>query len=315
MACIKADPAHMAAPQIAGFLVLNLGVLLLTVALRRSRSLPGWLPIATAVLTIGQFADLPNRILDVEQAAVMRRSSRSPGSSMEPSAAGAPLKADVPPGFAIVTSGPVRRHVRAMRYADSGGLSRMAPAKREALRLEAAEAFEAGEDSKTIAERLRVTRKSVNDWRRAWRAGGAGALRSKCPGGYRCKLDESQLTLLQYELDRGPAEHGWVEDQRWTPARIVTLTRELFGISYTLRGMSYVLHRIGWSPQVPVHQAAERDEGVWAHLKRSIANLAPRGTEELAALIGSRLRHLQYRPHLLDGFITETGLLIEPPRP
>src|SRR4051812_39176049 len=37
-------------------------------------------------------------------------------------------------------------------------------------------------------------------------------------------------------------------------------------------------------------------DGVWAHLKRSIANLAPRGTEQLSVLIGSRLRHLQYRP-------------------
>jgi len=53
-----------------------------------------------------------------------------------------------------------------MRYADSGGLSPAARAKREALRLEAGEAFEAGEGSKSIAERLRVTRKSVNDWRR-----------------------------------------------------------------------------------------------------------------------------------------------------
>jgi transposase len=29
---------------------------------------------------------------------------------------------------------------------------------------------------------------------------------------------------------------------------------------YTLRGVSYLLHRIGFSPQVPVHRAAERDE-------------------------------------------------------
>ncbi|MDP9867612.1 transposase [Streptosporangium brasiliense] len=26
--------------------------------------------------------------------------------------------------------------------------------------------------------------------------------------------------------------------------------------------MSYLLHRIGWSPQVPLHRAVERDEGV-----------------------------------------------------
>lgn len=155
-----------------------------------------------------------------------------------------------------------------MRYADSGGLSSAARAKREALRLEAAEAFEAGEGSKSIAERLRVTRKSVNDWRRAWREGGVAALLSKGPGGYRCKLDAAQIALLEFELDRGPAEHGWVEDQRWTLGRIVTLVRELFGVEYTLRGMSYVLHRIGWSPRVPVHRAAERDEEAIANWVR-----------------------------------------------
>jgi hypothetical protein len=39
-----------------------------------------------------------------------------------------------------------------LRYADSGGVSLVARARREALRLEAAEAFEAGEESKSIAD-------------------------------------------------------------------------------------------------------------------------------------------------------------------
>ena len=32
------------------------------------------------------------------------------------------------------------------------------------------------------------------------------------------------------------------------------------GVSYTLRGTSFRLHRLGYSPQVPVRRAAERDE-------------------------------------------------------
>lgn len=48
-------------------------------------------------------------------------------------------------------------------------------------------------------------------------------------------------------------------------------------------------------------------EGIWAHCKRSIANLAPRTTDELAGLIRSRLRHMQYKPALLNGFIAETA--------
>lgn len=56
-------------------------------------------------------------------------------------------------------------------------------------------------------------------------------------------------------------------------------------------------------------------EGVWSHLKRGLANLAARSTDQLAALVRSRLKRMQYRPGLLDGFIAETGLVYtaEPP--
>ncbi|WP_246239168.1 helix-turn-helix domain-containing protein [Acrocarpospora corrugata] len=73
-----------------------------------------------------------------------------------------------------------------------------------------------------------------------------------------CRLDERQIAVLVSELGRGPTAHGW-QDQRWTLARISTLIAELTGVSYTLRGTSYLLHRIGWSPQVPTRRAVERD--------------------------------------------------------
>ena len=38
------------------------------------------------------------------------------------------------------------------------------------------------------------------------------------------------------------------------------LIGRLFHVRYTLRGTSYLLHRLGFTPQVPVHRAAERDE-------------------------------------------------------
>jgi hypothetical protein len=58
-------------------------------------------------------------------------------------------------------------------------------------------------------------------------------------------------------LDAGPAAWGW-EDQCWTLARIGELVRERFGVEYTLAGMDVLLHRIGWSVQVPARRAAER---------------------------------------------------------
>ena len=56
-------------------------------------------------------------------------------------------------------------------------------------------------------------------------------------------------------------------------------------------------------------------EGLWAHLKKSLANLAAYGTDALAGLIKTRLERMRYRSALLDGFIAETGLVYtaEPP--
>jgi transposase len=65
-------------------------------------------------------------------------------------------------------------------------------------------------------------------------------------------------------LEAGPAVWGWSEDQRWTLARVTTLMGRLFHVRYTLRGTSYLLHRIGFTPQVPVHRAAERNEAAVA---------------------------------------------------
>jgi putative transposase len=54
-------------------------------------------------------------------------------------------------------------------------------------------------------------------------------------------------------------------------------------------------------------------EGVWAHLKKSPANLAPRAIDDLTPLVKNRLRSIQRRPEILDGFIAGTGLRLEPP--
>jgi transposase len=146
-----------------------------------------------------------------------------------------------------------------MRYPDGGGLSARARVQRERVRLEAAALFEQGVRPPQVARRLRVSAKSAYQWRRRWRTGGDSALTSKGPGGATCRLNTDQLERLHTELARGPAEHGWA-DQRWTLARVALLIGRLFHVRYTLRGTSYLLHRIGFTPQVPRRRAAERNE-------------------------------------------------------
>jgi DDE superfamily endonuclease len=54
-------------------------------------------------------------------------------------------------------------------------------------------------------------------------------------------------------------------------------------------------------------------EGVWSSLKRGMANLAPRDTDQLAAMVKTKIKRMQYHPTLLDGFIAQTGLILQPP--
>ncbi len=53
-------------------------------------------------------------------------------------------------------------------------------------------------------------------------------------------------------------------------------------------------------------------EPLWSHLKRSLANLAKRNLAQLTALIKTRLKRMQYRPGLLEGFLASTGLDLTP---
>lgn len=148
-----------------------------------------------------------------------------------------------------------------MRY---GGLTAQGRSRREQVRLQAAEMFANDADARQVARELRVSTKSVYQWRRAWRSGGSKALGSKGAGGSPCKLDEAQLAQLRAALEAGPAAYGWGQDQRWTLARVAAPIERLFSVPYTLRGVSYLLHRLGFSPQVPAHRAFERNEGAVA---------------------------------------------------
>jgi putative transposase len=53
-------------------------------------------------------------------------------------------------------------------------------------------------------------------------------------------------------------------------------------------------------------------EPVWSNLKRSLANLTKHDIGQLTALVKTRLRRMQYRPGLLDGFLAKTGLGLAP---
>ncbi|GGX42352.1 winged helix-turn-helix domain-containing protein [Streptomyces noursei] len=160
-----------------------------------------------------------------------------------------------------------------MRCPQGGVLTAERQAFRERVRMEAVAMFAAGRGGTDIAKELRVSVRSVQRWRQAWRAAGRDGVRSRGPAS-RPKLSESLFAVLEEELAKGPVAHGW-PDQRWTLARGKTLIGRRFHKSMTLSGISQMLRRRGWSHQVPVRRAVERDEvavtgwvkEVWPHVE------------------------------------------------
>jgi hypothetical protein len=74
------------------------------------------------------------------------------------------------------------------------------------------------------------------------------------------------------------------------------------------------LQEAAWR-QPPVQRSLHYDkptEGIWALLKRSMANFAAADVSGLARIIKRKLKKIQHRPHLIDGCLAATGLKIEP---
>jgi transposase len=128
-------------------------------------------------------------------------------------------------------------------------------------RMTATALFEQGQlrDSQ-IAQMLGVSTRAVNHWHHARRQGGTASLASKGPTGPHCLLTDRQQHQLRQILRRGAKDYGFAT-QKWTLARIRRVINERFGVAYAdLSGVWRLLHRMGWTNQLPARRALERDE-------------------------------------------------------
>ncbi|MFF3394766.1 winged helix-turn-helix domain-containing protein [Streptomyces sp. NPDC002669] len=168
-----------------------------------------------------------------------------------------------------------------MRYPGGGGLTAERRAFREGIRLQGGVRFSAGEKTTVIAKDLRVSVRSVERWRRAWREGGMEALRSAGPANFPTVTD-GQFAVLEEELGKGPATHG-SDDERWTLARVQTVIRRRLRLTLSVATVWRLLKRHGWSWQAPARRALERDEHavelwkkeVWPRVKGSRRRAVP----------------------------------------
>jgi putative transposase len=82
------------------------------------------------------------------------------------------------------------------------------------------------------------------------------------------------------------------------PRHISTAMRQLITTRQWLR----VYELPGYAPEL------NPAENVWSSLRRGLANLAAGTVTDLAHTAKNRLKRMQYRPGLIDGFLAATGL-------
>ena len=110
-----------------------------------------------------------------------------------------------------------------------------------------------------IAEALGVSPTSVSRWFAGVRSGGPDALRAHPSSGHPPKLSSAQKRLIPEFLWHGAEAYGF-RGAVWTCARIARVIEEEFGVRYHKGHVSRLLKELGWTPQLPIRRASQRDE-------------------------------------------------------
>jgi transposase len=127
-------------------------------------------------------------------------------------------------------------------------------------RLDAIRLLHRGYTRAEVASILQVAESSVYDWQSKFREGGLAALSTKIASGRKRLLTDKQLLQL-YKWLRGSPHQLQFDFGLWTRKIVRDLIRREFGVDYSPQNVGKILKMLGFSPQRPVYQALERDEG------------------------------------------------------
>ncbi len=147
-----------------------------------------------------------------------------------------------------------------------------------------------------IAEALGVSRSAVSQWLAEAREGGPEALRHHPSPGRPPKLSPEQMHLIPDRLWHGAEAYSFRGDV-WTCPRVAAVIYQEFGVRYSRSEVSRLLQRIGWTPQVPITRAIQRDE---AEIERWRRDVWP------------QLRQQAHKERRTLVFIDEVGLYLLP---
>jgi len=134
---------------------------------------------------------------------------------------------------------------------------------RQWRRLRASELKARGWRRRDVAEVLNVSEVSVGHWLAVARTGGRQALLSHPIPGRPPALSAAQLRRIPDFLWHGAEAYGF-RGSVWTCARVAKVIEEEFGVAYDKGHVSRLLKHLGWTPQMPIRRATQRDEAAIA---------------------------------------------------
>src|SRR5262249_39099019 len=103
--------------------------------------------------------------------------------------------------------------------------------------------------------------------------------------GHPPKLSQAQRRLIPEFLWHGPEPYGF-RGEVWTRARIARVIEEEFGVRYHKGHVGRLLRKLGWTPQVPIRRALQRDEvAIREWRDRAWPELQRRASRERRALV------------------------------
>jgi transposase len=110
-----------------------------------------------------------------------------------------------------------------------------------------------------IAKALNASAVAVSRWLAVARHEGTAALRARPRPGTTPKLTADQKRLIADFLWHGPEAYGF-RGEVWTCPRVGQVLHEEFGVRYSRSQVARILKALGWTPQVPITRAIQRDD-------------------------------------------------------
>jgi transposase len=166
---------------------------------------------------------------------------------------------------------------------------RLPQAAQEELRRRAVALVEEGHSQTEVAGLLDVSRQSVNEWVRAYRLGGEGALaaarRGRRPGEKTALAPWQQAQIAKAIREKNPDQlrlPGFL----WTRALVCELIERRFGIRVGEKTAGRYLRAWGFSPQKPARRALEQNPELVARwLDERYPQLETRAYRERALIL------------------------------